>query len=76
MRRLSVWLGMAMVGALLAGVQLAPTLELARQSVRAGGLTWREAVSFSLSPALLPQALLPPVRWLLAHGLRPAFASA
>ncbi len=58
-QRLGLWLGAAMVGALLAAAQLVPTLELAGQSMRAGGLTWREAVSFSLSPALLLQALLP-----------------
>ena len=61
-RRLGLWLGAAIVSALLAAAQLVPTLELARQSMRAGGLTWREAVSFSLSPALLPQALLPNFR--------------
>ena len=61
-RRLGAWLGAAMMGALLAAAQLAPTLELARQSMRAGGLAWREAVSFSLNPTRLLQALLPNYR--------------
>ena len=58
-KRIGVWIGAATLGALLAAVQLVPTLELARQSMRSGGLQWREAVSFSLSPAMLLQALLP-----------------
>ncbi len=45
---------------LIAAVQLFPTFELSRFSVRAGGLPWREAVSFSISPWDLPWALLPP----------------
>ena len=45
---------------LLAGVQLLPTFELAQFSLRAGGLSWREAVSFSVAPWQLPRALLPP----------------
>jgi hypothetical protein len=45
--------------ALLAAVQLLPTFELSRLSVRSGGLDLNEAVSFSLSPDLLPRALLP-----------------
>jgi len=65
MRRAGVWLGAALLGAMLAAVQLVPTLELARQSMRAGGLMWREAVSFSLSPLMLIQALLPNYRQMI-----------
>jgi hypothetical protein len=54
-------LGAALIIAtLLAAVQLLPTLELSRLSVRAGGLPYREVVSFSLRPWQLPYALLPP----------------
>ncbi|MBL8045302.1 MAG: YfhO family protein [Anaerolineales bacterium] len=44
---------------LLAAAQLLPTLELQRESLRSGGLPWREAVSFSLDPRLLARVLLP-----------------
>ncbi|MGH2522503.1 MAG: hypothetical protein ACRDH2_08365, partial [Anaerolineales bacterium] len=44
---------------LLASAQLLPTLELSQQSLRGGGLTLREALSFSLDPRLLGRALLP-----------------
>ena len=47
------------LGAALAAVQLIPTWELARFSVRAGGLPFKERVSFSLSPFYLARALLP-----------------
>ncbi|MCS6909448.1 MAG: YfhO family protein [Anaerolineales bacterium] len=43
----------------LTAAQLLPTLELSRESLRAGGLTWNEALSFSLDPRLLGRALLP-----------------
>ncbi len=43
----------------LAAVQLLPTLELSALSPRAGGLTYRDVVSFSLRPALLAFTLLP-----------------
>ncbi len=45
---------------LMAAVQLLPTAELARFSIRAGGLPWREAVSFSVAPWSLHRSLLPP----------------
>jgi hypothetical protein len=48
------------IAGLIAAVQLLPTFELSRFSVRAEGLPWREAVSFSISPWDLPWALLPP----------------
>jgi len=50
----AVGLGMA-----LAAVQLVPTWELSRLSVRAGGLPFNERLSFSLSPLYLARALLP-----------------
>ncbi|MGD9030846.1 MAG: hypothetical protein PVG25_13660, partial [Anaerolineae bacterium] len=51
--------GAALLGVALAAVQLVPTWELSRLSVRAGGLPFNERVSFSLSPAYLGRALLP-----------------
>ncbi|MBC8444795.1 MAG: YfhO family protein [Chloroflexi bacterium] len=52
----------ALVGAGLAGVQILPTLELSRFSLRGAGLSYREAVSFSLKPLprLLRFTFLPP----------------
>jgi len=52
----------ALLGAGLAALQLLPTLELSRLSIRGGGLTYRETVAFSLKPAprLLWHAFLPP----------------
>ncbi len=58
-RRLGVLAGATVLGALLAAAQLLPTAELARQSVRSGGLPFNERVSFSLSPLYLARALLP-----------------
>jgi hypothetical protein len=47
------------VGGALAAVQLIPAWELARLSIRAGGLPFNERLSFSLSPLYLGRALLP-----------------
>jgi Bacterial membrane protein YfhO len=47
------------LGFALATVQLAPTLELSRLSLRGGGLSLNQAVSFSLNPLLVGRALLP-----------------
>lgn len=49
-------------GLLVAAVQVLPTLELSQLSLRGGGMTYREAVSFSLRPRLLLTALLPQYR--------------
>lgn len=51
--------GAAILGGVLAAVQLLPTLELSRLSIRSGGLPYKEAVSFSLRPELVGRALLP-----------------
>jgi len=58
-RRLGLLAGATALGVLLASAQLLPTLELARHSVRSGGLPFNERVSFSLSPLYLARALLP-----------------
>ena len=49
----------ATLGVCLAAVQLLPTWQLTRLSLRAEGLPFNERVSFSLSPLYLGQALLP-----------------
>ena len=58
-RALGLFMGVTLLGAGLAAAQLLPTLELSRLSLRGGGLTYRQAVSFSLRPALLLLSLLP-----------------
>jgi len=57
--RTAVWVAATTLGVALAAVQLAPTLQLTGLSVRAGGLPFKERVSFSLSPIYLARALLP-----------------
>ncbi len=59
---LSLWLIGAVGGAGLAAAQILPSLDLSREGIRAGGLTFQEAVSFSLPtgealPGLLPTFL-------------------
>jgi len=56
-------IAMTLVALLLSAGQLLPTLELSRLSVRSGGLEYREAASFSLSPGEIPRAFLPPIAW-------------
>ncbi|MFQ5886618.1 MAG: YfhO family protein, partial [Anaerolineae bacterium] len=58
-RGLGLFIGVALLGAGLAAAQLLPTLELSRLSLRGGGLTYRQVVSFSLRPTLLLRSLLP-----------------
>ena len=58
-RRVLILAAAAGWGVTLAAVQLVPTWELARLSVRAGGLPFNDRVSFSLSPFYLARALLP-----------------
>ena len=48
-----------LLGVAISGVQLLPTLELTRYSIRAGGFSLQEATSFSLPPWEVGRALLP-----------------
>jgi hypothetical protein len=57
--RLILLAAAAALGVMLAAVQLIPTWELTRLSVRAGGLPFKERISFSLTPYYLTRALLP-----------------
>ena len=63
LRKVALSLGLLMIAAALAAlmsaVQLAPTLELASQSARSGGLTLYEVGSFSWRPWVIARALLP-----------------
>ncbi|MCO5193580.1 MAG: YfhO family protein [Anaerolineae bacterium] len=54
-----VIVGGVLLAALLVAVQLMPLLELTRLSLRQGGLSTNEALSFSLHPLLAARALLP-----------------
>ncbi len=51
--------GAVALGGALAAVQILPTLELSGLSIRSGGLSFRQASSFSLNPLDLLLALLP-----------------
>ncbi len=57
----------------LAAIQLLPTAELSSLSIRSGGLTLREAVSFRLQPTTLHYTLLPPLGLDLSQVLGEAF---
>lgn len=59
LREVLLLAGAAGLGLALAALQFLPTWELARLSVRSGGLPYREAVSFSLRPGLLSYSLFP-----------------
>ncbi|HEY3118741.1 MAG TPA: hypothetical protein VGK54_18515 [Chloroflexota bacterium] len=56
---IGVAVGLAGLGAALAAAQLVPTWELTRESIRSGGLTYSEAIAFSLPPNQLPRSVLP-----------------
>jgi hypothetical protein len=56
---LALYAVMVALGLALVAVQVVPTAELQREGIRGGGLAYPEAVSFSLPPTLLLQALLP-----------------
>jgi hypothetical protein len=56
---LGLFVVVALIGGGLAAVQLLPTYELSGLSMRGGGLSYREAVSFSLPPGTLALSLLP-----------------
>jgi len=56
------------LGFALSAVQLAPTWELARLSIRSGGLSYRGAAAFSLKPRMLLYTLLPVFKENLAQA--------
>ncbi|MBV9120341.1 MAG: YfhO family protein, partial [Chloroflexi bacterium] len=51
---------MLALGGGLAAIQLVPTSELTSWSIRANGLSYADATTFSLKPTMLLEALLPP----------------
>ncbi len=55
----SVFAVIVILGIGLSAAQLLPTLELSQESIRGGGLPYKEATSFSLPPWLLARSLLP-----------------
>lgn len=63
----------SLLAVMLAAIQLLPTAELSGLSIRSGGLTFREAVSFSLRPTNLHYSLLPPFGLDLSQPLGEAF---
>ncbi len=58
-RGLGLFAVVVLVGAGLVAFQLLPTYELSRLSIRGAGLSYRQAVSFSLQPGMLARSLLP-----------------
>ncbi|MCB0164540.1 MAG: YfhO family protein [Anaerolineae bacterium] len=73
-RRLWPILLASLLAVALAAVQLLPTAELSGLSIRSEGLTYREAVSFSLRPTNLHYSLLPPFDLDLSQPLGQAFS--
>lgn len=59
---------------LIAAAQLLPTAELTRYSIRSGGLTFNEVVSFSVNPLKLSLTLFPPYGINLEEKLGQAFS--
>ncbi len=59
LRPLLILAGAAALAAVMAAAQLLPTLELAAESARSGGLSYNEAGSFSWRPWVIARALLP-----------------
>jgi hypothetical protein len=59
LRGLGLFGAVALMGGGLVAFQLLPTYELSSLSIRGGGLSYRQAVSFSLPPESLALSLLP-----------------